>query len=378
MLAAGSRGSISLNAGNAFETVKDFHNKNPGWLFGHFNYFHPKQYVNDNNSIGFEDGFFFIPEVVIQQSEHRVTIESYTEDVNDIFRAVNAQSINIEKKPSSGIDIKCTYTKNEYFEIIASLKKHIQYGDCYEINFCQDFFSYNATVDPLYLYHELSNFSPNPFAAFYKLNDKYCMCASPERFLRKTGNKLLSQPIKGTGKRNHLNAAKDQENKNHVRISEKERSENVMIVDLVRNDMSRFCTRGSVLVRELFGIYSFPQVHQMISSVVGTVDVEMHWTDMIQACFPMGSMTGAPKIRVMELINRYERNSRELFSGTIGYITPESDFDFNVIIRSLFYNETKKLISFKAGSAITFNSNAADEYDECMMKAAAIIEILKH
>ena len=150
-----------------------------------------------------------------------------------------------------------------------------------------------------------------------------------------------------------------------------------MVVDLVRNDMSRICTEGSVIVKELFGIYSFPQVHQMISTIEGTVAKELHWTDMLKACFPMGSMTGAPKIKVMELIDRYEVVPRGLFSGTIGYVSPEGNFDFNVVIRSLFYNATKKTISFHAGSGITFYSNAEEEYEECMMKASAIIEILK-
>ena len=189
---------------------------------------------------------------------------------------------------------------------------------------------------------------------------------------------LISQPIKGTSKRDLANEVLDKANKNYLLSSDKEKSENVMVVDLVRNDMSKVCLEGSVHVKELFGIYSFPQVHQMISTIEGEVDPVIPWTNIIKACFPMGSMTGAPKKKVIELINRYEQYPRGLFSGSIGYINPDGDFDFNVVIRSLMYDETQKLISFKAGGGITFNSDADEEYEECLLKANAIIRILKN
>ena len=201
------------------------------------------------------------------------------------------------------------------------------------------------------------------------------MCASPERFLQKRGMQLISQPIKGTSKRD-MDPVKDTTNKNHLTSSTKEKSENVMVVDLVRNDMSMVCEKGSVKVKELFGVYSFPQVHQMISTVEGTLSSGLKFTDAIEACFPMGSMTGAPKKRVMELIEDYEFSERGLFSGSIGYITPEGDFDFNVVIRSIFYNKNRKEVSFFAGSGITFYSNAEEEYEECLLKAKALVEVL--
>jgi len=219
--------------------------------------------------------------------------------------------------------------------------------------------------------------SPNPFAALYKLEDSYCMCASPERFIKKIGETIISQPIKGTSKRNNTDVVADELAKNYLINSAKEKSENVMIVDLVRNDLSRICKKGSVVVKELFGIYSFPQVHQMISTIQGRVKEDLHWTNILEACYPMGSMTGAPKVRVMELIEKFEASPRGLFSGTIGYITPEGDFDFNVVIRSLFYNNHSQRLSFKVGGGITFYSDPESEFEECMIKASAIMNILQ-
>jgi len=188
---------------------------------------------------------------------------------------------------------------------------------------------------------------------------------------------LISQPIKGTSKRYPQNEMKDRDAFNYLNESQKEKSENVMIVDLVRNDLSRICRAGSVKVKELFGIYAFPQVYQMISTIQGDMNPSFQFTDALRASFPMGSMTGAPKKRVMELIDEVEWYSRGLFSGSIGYITPGADFDFNVIIRSIFYNETQKLVSYAAGGGITFYSRAEDEYEECLLKAAAMRQVLE-
>ncbi len=195
------------------------------------------------------------------------------------------------------------------------------------------------------------------------------MCASPERFLKKTGNTIISQPIKGTSKRNN---EKDEEEKSALQLNEKERAENIMIVDLVRNDLSKICTEGSVSVKEYLKIYSFPQVHQMISTITGQLRENISFSEILSATFPMGSMTGAPKKRVMELLEKYERTKRGLFSGTVGYITPGGDFDFNVVIRSVLYNHETNYLSIQAGSAITFKSEPEKEYEECNVKIAAL------
>jgi para-aminobenzoate synthetase component 1 len=267
-------------------------------------------------------------------------------------------------------------SKKEYTGIIHQLQQHIHRGDCYEINFCQEFYAVNAVIDPVYIYSQLASLSPNPFSVLLKAEDKFCLSASPERYLKKTGNHIISQPMKGTSKRNFLNKGEDEAAKKYLQQSEKEKSENVMVVDLVRNDLSRICKKGSVKVDELFGVYSFPQVHQMISTVGGELNDEINWTDIIKATFPMGSMTGAPKKRVMELIEQYEKTKRGLFSGAIGYITAERDFDFNVVIRSILYNSSVAYLSFHTGSGITFYSDAEKEYEECLVKAAAMKQVL--
>lgn len=231
-------------------------------------------------------------------------------------------------------------------------------------------------IEPLYIYQQLTAISPNPFASYYKLNDKYLLCASPERYLKKQGNQLISQPIKGTFKRNLQNTEADNALKQQLFTSHKDRTENVMVVDLVRNDLSRICKEGTVQVEELFGIYTYPQVHQMISTIVAEIDSTKGLADILQATFPMGSMTGAPKQKVMQLINQYEPTSRGLYSGAVGYITPTKDFDFNVVIRSILYNASSQFLSYQVGGGITFNSIAEQEYEECLLKAEAIRKVL--
>jgi para-aminobenzoate synthetase component 1 len=268
------------------------------------------------------------------------------------------------------------FTPDEYRERVVDLQRHILRGDCYEINFCQEFYSQPAELDPLDGWWSLSQASPNPFACFYRLNNRFLLCASPERYLKKTGNRIFSQPIKGTSARYPDRPAADSASALELFRSAKDRSENVMIVDLVRNDLSKICLSGSVRVEELYGIYPFPQVFQMISTVSGTLPADLHWTEAIRETFPMGSMTGAPKHRVVALIDKYERSRRGIFSGAVGYVTPQGDFDFNVVIRSLLYNQDSRYLSYQVGSGITFYSNPEAEYEECLIKAGGILKAL--
>ena len=378
LLAIGSKKSFIANAGNALNDLQKFLDEKPRWLFGHLGY-DLKNEIESVTSfyksrLGFPDIFFFEPTIIIRLSEKEMEIES-EDDAGKIFEEImqSDQGIVLQNEP---LNIQQRVSKKEYIETIGQLKKHILRGDCYEINYCMEFFAEDAVIDPLSVYGKLSKTSPNPFSALYKLEDKWLICASPERFLKKEGSKILSQPIKGTSSRFLKDDKKDKRSKEELYASEKDRSENVMVVDLVRNDLARVCKEGTVKVDELFGIYSFPQVHQMISTVSGEVKEEITFTEIIKATFPMGSMTGAPKRKVMQLIDKYEKSGRGIFSGAVGYITPDGDFDFNVVIRSLFYNDTRKIISFKAGGGITFHSDPADEYEESMTKLAAIMKIL--
>ena len=243
------------------------------------------------------------------------------------------------------------------------------------MNFCTEFLATNADINPANTYQQLNKVSPAPFSGYYRLNDKYLISSSPERFLAKRKEKIISQPIKGTIRRG-LSENEDILLKHKLKTDKKERAENIMIVDLVRNDLSKTAKRGSVTVEELCGIYSYKYVHQMISTVVSKLDERFDVADVIKTSFPMGSMTGAPKISAMQLIEKFEKSKRGLYSGCIGYISPEKDFDFNVVIRSILYNSSNKNLSFSVGSAITFKSVPENEYEECLLKAKAMIAVL--
>lgn len=348
------------------------------WLFGHLGYDLKNEMEKLSSSnpdgIGFPDLFFFEPEIVIRLTQTEMVIEAA--DADTIFAAIN----ETRASPVSStipVVVKNRISRDEYIDTIRQLKQHILRGDCYEINFCQEFYAEDVVIDPLAVYKKLSAVSPNPFSALYRMNDRWLICASPERFLKKKGNSILSQPIKGTSKRELNNEEKDNRNKEELFNSSKDRSENVMVVDLVRNDLAKICAEGTVKVDELYGIYSFPQVHQMISTVSGELKKDISFAEIIKATFPMGSMTGAPKKRVMELIEKYEQTKRGIFSGAVGYIAPNGDFDFNVVIRSIMYNAATGYLSYQAGSGITFYSDPEMEWEECLMKAEAIRNVLE-
>lgn len=381
LLAAGCKRRIEANAGRAYEELQKFYAENrEAWLFGHFGYDLKNETENLSSahigSMRFSDLHFFVPEIILQldSTEVKIFCDSGAEE---IFRDIKSCAVFIKEKVNGSVAVKNKIERETYIQIIKKLQQHILRGDCYEINFCQEFFAEHTEIDPVDTYHRLIQLSPNPFSVFYKVNGHYCLCASPERYLKRSGKKIISQPIKGTSKRNLEDGIEDEAAKNYLLQSKKEKSENVMVVDLVRNDLSRICKAGTVKVDELFGIYTFPQVHQMISTISGEIEDELNWIDCIRETFPMGSMTGAPKKKVMELIEQYEQTKRGLFSGAIGYVKPGGDFDFNVVIRSMFYNEPGKYISFQTGSGITYNSDAAMEYEECLIKAAAMMKILQ-
>ncbi|MES1217538.1 MAG: anthranilate synthase component I family protein [Bacteroidota bacterium] len=386
LLAVGVKRQLKASAGNALDQLQHFIDSKPrgtsnsesnGWLFGHLGY-DLKNEIEKLSSdrpggIDFPDLFFFEPEIVIRLNENEMIIEADHPEI--IFQEIDEQRSKLLSL-SGKIEIENRLSKENYISIIEQLKQHILRGDCYEINFCQEFFAKNAGIDPIAVYNKLSEVSPNPFSALYKVDDQWLLCASPERFLKKKGNEILSQPIKGTSKRNVKDAKNDKRNKDALFNSAKERSENVMVVDLVRNDLAKVCEEGTVKVDELYGIYTFPQLHQMISTVSGKLKKNILFSDIIKASFPMGSMTGAPKKRVMELIEKYESTRRGIFSGAVGYISPEGDFDFNVVIRSIMYNAASGYLSFQAGSAITFHSDPEKEWEECLLKAEAIKKVL--
>ncbi|MGE0562208.1 MAG: aminodeoxychorismate synthase component I [Flavobacteriales bacterium] len=352
------------------------------WKFGFIAYDYKNKIEqltsNHIDNIGFEDEFFFTPEILFGITQKELEIQFNTqiyteEEIQNIYNKI--LELEVEKSPINSPIAVPRISKQEYLNSVDKLKNHIQLGDIYEVNFCQEFYSNDAEINPVELYIKLNKKSPTPFSCFVKHDDKFLLSASPERFMKKQGNKITSQPIKGTIKRG-LNQQEDEELKKQLQNDPKERSENIMIVDLVRNDLSKIANRQTVKVEELCEIYTFPQVHQMISTISAEIENNVSFNNIIHALFPMGSMTGAPKIRAMELIEQYESSKRGLYSGTVGYIKPNGDFDFNVVIRSILYNSSTKKMSYFVGSAITHLSDPEKEYEECLLKAKAINEVL--
>jgi para-aminobenzoate synthetase component 1 len=373
---------IIKSEGDALQQLQSFYDQRKGWLFGYLSY--DLKNGTEDLSSGNGDGLnfpllhFFSPEVVIEMKENSCIVH-YDEAVTGKDKAEEIVQLSFShphRESKTHTNIRSRISRQQYIDTVNQLKKHILLGDIYEANFCQEFFDDHATVDPAALFERLNAISEAPFAAFCKFGGQYILSSSPERFLKKQDSTLISQPIKGTIKRSE-NTAEDRALKKALRNNMKEQNENVMIVDLVRNDLSRIATRGSVQVDELFEVYSFRQVHQMISTISCELKDNCSFSDILRATFPMGSMTGAPKVRAMQLIEQYESSKRGAYSGALGYITPDGDFDFSVVIRSILYNASVNYLSFTVGSAITAGAEAEAEYEECMLKAKAMFEVLK-
>jgi len=387
LIAVGSTAELLItDTKNIFEQVQQLCDKIVGWLFGYLTYDikNSIEHLQSKNSDGLEFPLlcFFSPKVVLQIKRNNISVfydDDFVtkEEADEIYKIGFSENITKEKGGFPVINIQSKITKREYIDSVNALKQHIHQGDIYEVNFCQEFYSKNTNINTVDVYEKLNEISRAPFSAYCKFDKHFVICASPERFIEKTGNKLISQPVKGTIRRSE-NKQEDEQLKEELQRNEKERSENVMIVDLVRNDLSRVATPGSVEVEELFGIYSFKQVHQMISTVSSEIKENTSFTDILKSTFPMGSMTGAPKVNAMKLIEQFESSKRGLYSGTVGYIAPNGDFDFNVVIRSILYNSKNNYLSFMVGSAITDKADAEKEYDECLLKAKAMFEVLEN
>lgn len=368
---------------HSFDALEKYQQETQDWLFGYFSYDLKNELedLSSDNSDGlqFPQMHFFQPKWVIVVEGNTVRIhfpeKSERKEMHQLFGAIMQHQVH--EWSSHVPKVQAKLTKEDYLLAVQKLQEHIQRGDIYEVNFCQEYFAANATLNPASVFNDLYAISEPPFACYYRYKDCHLMSASPERFLKKEGQKLISQPIKGTRKRGQT-LAEDEQLKTELYNCPKERSENVMIVDLVRNDLSRTAAKGSVEVEELFGIYSFQQVHQMISTISSELKEGVSGVDALRCAFPMGSMTGAPKIRAMELIEEYESTKRGLYSGSVGYFTPHGDFDFNVVIRSILYNEKAKYASFMVGGAITAQAIPEQEYEECLVKAKAMFEVLGH
>ena len=380
-LAAFSHKKEFVNKEYPFVDLEKFINYSNDWLFGYFSYDLKNEIENlKSNNLDYQlfpSIHFFTPEIIIKVKRNTASILYDAcfnqKEIDVLFNKIC--SIQVPILGVQSVKIKSRLSKKEYIDNVIAIKKHLQAGDIYEMNYCQEFYVDNLDLDPFLLFSKFNQISKAPFSSFYRVNEHFCLCASPERYLRKTGSRIISQPIKGTIARLE-DKCLDKKNKNILLNSSKDFSENVMIVDLVRNDLSRVAKIGTVNVDELSSLYTYRDVHHLISTISCELDEKYNIVDLIQASFPMGSMTGAPKIRSMELIEKYEKTLRGIYSGSIGYISPLKNFDFNVVIRSVFYNQQSQYLSFMVGGAITIDSDPELEYEECLLKAKSIFKLL--
>ena len=388
VLAVDAVTKIETSYKNAFSKLKKFQSVVNDFIFGYLSYDLKNDVENLTSSnfdgLLFPDLFFFQPKKLVVIKGNMVEIKYISAFENEIktdLQQIQQQPTTVTlsadegQKPATNIKIKLRIHKDDYYKKLNTLLNHIHRGDIYEANFCQEFYSENSEINPVEVYQNLNDISKPPFATFLKLKENYLLSASPERYLKKDGEHLISQPIKGTEKRATSKLA-DEKLILALEQNQKERAENIMIVDLVRNDFSRFATKGSVKVDELCKVYTFEQVHHLISTISCKVKNDIHPVDLIKNTFPMGSMTGAPKISAMKIMEELEETKRGLYSGAVGYFTPNGDFDFNVIIRSILYNAAKKYVSYSVGGAITAQSIPEKEYEECLLKAKAMKQVL--
>ena len=380
LVGVGAVEELTGEMGCAFDAWRAWYDRVQDWSFGYLSY-DLKNEVERLSSrhpdgIGLPPLHFFRPRHVIYLRAGAWTIETLDPDPAAVWRAILATPIPDDTAPTAiTAPLQQRMPEADYLRNVAAVREHIAAGDVYELNLCQEFYLEQAHVDPAALFRRLNALSKVPFAAYYRLADRYLCCASPERFLQKQDKILRSQPIKGTSRRG-LTTREDGALREALFHSEKDRAENVMIVDLVRNDLARSCVMGSVRVDELFGIYPFEGVHQMISTISGELHPDVHPVEAVRRAFPMGSMTGAPKVMAMQLIERYETARRGLYSGAVGYVDPRGDFDFNVVIRSLLYNATDRYLNYQVGGAIVYDSVPEQEYAECLLKAAGLRRVL--
>lgn len=367
---------------DAFTKIDAFRARYPqSWIPGFLSYDLKNDteslHSRDDDGLTFPEAYFFKPAIILQfQGEDSVVITA--EDPQAVFDSIHAfqpsQQANASYS-SAPVQIRKRMTKEQYLAAFEKMQMHIRRGDIYEVNLCQEFYATDVVIDALTVYQQLNTISPTPFACFFKLGNRYILSASPERFLAKRGTMLISQPIKGTAARGQ-HADEDNALLAELLNNPKEIAENIMIVDLVRNDLTRSAVPGTVDASRRLEVHTFKQVHQLVSTITCVKNPALSDIDVIKNTFPAGSMTGAPKIKAMELCERYEASKRGIYAGAVGYFGPDGDFDFNVVIRSILYNKQSGQLSFHTGGAITLDAEAEKEYAECLLKASAILETL--
>ncbi len=383
VLAVDAFTALRTDASNGFDKLREYQTTTKDWVFGYLTYDLKNDVENlqslNSDGLDFPDLYFFQPKKVFLFYEDQVEIQylnMVADELETDWKSILTRTSEENKLQPNELKIQSRTSNESYIQKANKVLEHIKKGDIYEVNLCQEFYSEATTIDPFSTFHHLNKISKPPFSAFLRLNEFFALSASPERYINRKGTRVISQPIKGTAKRSN-NKEEDVLLAKQLQNDPKERSENIMITDLVRNDLSRIAEKGSVTVEELCGVYSFEQVHQLISTISCEVSPNFPSVEILRNTFPMGSMTGAPKVSAMKIIEEVEDAKRGLYSGAIGYFSPNDDFDFNVVIRSILYNSSKNYISFSVGGAITINSVPEKEYEECMLKAKAMRQVLE-
>ena len=375
---------FQTDSNEALHELKEYRKSNKDWLFGYLSFDagraigSSKENNRASDLLQFSKLSFFHPKKIFLLKKDSVEIHYSSNIHNEIEEDWKEISeLVIEEIPLIYPDLKINVrlSKQEYFDKFEKIQTYIEQGEISEINFCQEFYAEASLENPLAVYRHLNEISKPPFAAYLRMNDKYVLCASPERYLSNTNGKLKTQPIKGTAKRKE-NVAEDELARKTLEADRKEILENTITTEMIVEELQAIAKKDSVQVTELCKVYSFKQVHQLISTIVCDLKPELHPVDAINGTYPMGSMTGIPKENSLVIIEELENFHRSLYSGSIGYFTPNDDFDFNVVIRSILYNAKNKYVSFSAGGAITALANPESEYKECLVKVKAMEEVL--
>lgn len=376
-LAWGCKSNFKLRFGEnlVLDDFAEFRNRAKFPVFGIFGYDVKNSFESlkseNLNSGDFPSVAFFEPEFIAEWKDSKWQLtHGDAQQFREILKLAMGKNFD-ECKITWSLPMHCETDFGIYSTHFNELKKHIYRGDVYVMNYCLQFSGIAKKFNPVDSFIRLNEYSPAPFAGFLKFEGKYLLSASMERYLARRENKIISQPIKGTIKRMGNDGSAEK-----LRSNPKEQQENVMVVDLVRNDLSRTALKGSVKVEELFGVYPFSGVYQMVSTVTSETDQGTSFEKLLRTTFPMGSMTGAPKISAMQLAEKHENFARNWYSGALGYIEPSNNFDFSVVIRSILFDSVSGVVRIPVGSAITQNAQADDEYNECMLKVERILKCI--
>ena len=374
VLGIGDGASFTLSSQTQLPSLDAFLSEHQDtYVFGYLSY-ELKQHVDQapsKDNLRLPLAYFWVPSVVAHINQNEIILVQGNDIalVHDFFETL------IHSAATDLAPFRARTPKEKYLHQVNEIKRLIQRGDLYETNYCQEYYLENLTLSsPHGLYNLVNQRTEAPFSGLFIADNLWLACGSPERYMQKEGDILKSQPIKGTAPRMN-DCLADEAAKQGLINSKKERAENVMIVDLVRNDLSKIAETGSVKVDELFGLYTFKTVHQMISTVSCTLKPTTKFSDILRATFPMGSMTGAPKQNAVRFMDQFEDAHREIYSGSLGYFKPGGDFDFNVVIRSLAYYPSENYLSCSVGGAITIGADPQQEYEECFLKIGRLIDV---